>query len=220
VLRSAATVEQAARRAQKVAARRATDRLIAAYLDAGWTRRAIADAMGRRVRTISHRKRAVRVDPQPASGIVVIPPPTQPPQRLDELDWLRPSQAAQLMGVHVNQRWTWRRAGLLPNTRTTRAGHNRYARTDLLGILHLRAGRKILPPNTAVHHGDPHAGRRHVAAVPRKLAGRHRRIRDAGDRSTHGLRGVDAHAARPPRRTFASVVRSCGLRTLRGCLRE
>jgi hypothetical protein len=34
--------------------------------------------------------------------------------RLDELDWLRPSQAAQLMVVHVNQLWTWRRAGLLP----------------------------------------------------------------------------------------------------------
>jgi hypothetical protein len=180
VLRVAATVERAARGAQRDAARRATGRLIGAYLDAGWARRAVAEAMGRTVHTISHRARVARADPQPPTVGLVAPAPPAPPERpararLDELDWLRPSQAAQLMGVHVNQLWTWRRGGLLRNTRTTRAGHNRYARSDLLQIVRLRAGRKILPPNAAERHGDPQTGRRHVAAVPRKLTDRHHR---------------------------------------------
>ncbi len=79
---------------------------------------------------------------------------------MDELDWLRPGQAAALMGVHVNQLWTWRRAGLLPATRVTAGGHCRYARSDLLAVLHLRGGRKILPANTATRHGNPDLGRR------------------------------------------------------------
>ena len=64
----------------------------------------------------------------------------------------------------------------LPSTRVTAAGHCRYARADLLAILRLRGGRRILPPHTAARHGDPTIGRRQVGAVPRKMIdGRTRR---------------------------------------------
>ena len=62
------------------------------------------------------------------------------------------------MGVHVNHLWTWRRAGLLPATRITAGGHCRYARTDLLALLRLRDGRRILPRNTATQYGNPELG--------------------------------------------------------------
>jgi hypothetical protein len=89
--------------------------------------------------------------------------------RLDEVDWLRPAEAAVLMGVQVNQLWERRRHGRLPQTRTTWEGHARYARADLLAVLRLRGGHKILPPGTSARDGDPEAGRGQVAAVSRKL---------------------------------------------------
>ncbi len=182
-LRAAREVERAARGAQKEHARRATGRLVVAYLNAGWTVRAVADAIGLSSRTIIERQRRARAEPQPPLGITVEPPPSPPaPPRLDELAWLRPRQAALLMGVHVNQLWVWRRAGLLPSTRTTLHGAHSYARADLLGVLKLRAGRKILPPGTAVRHDDLEPVRGMVAAVPRKLI-RGRRERVARGRS-------------------------------------
>jgi hypothetical protein len=173
--------------------------LIAAYLDAGWTGRAVAEAMGRTVHTIGDHDRAARAHPQPTHPAIPVPPQPKPPQRparprLDELDWLRPSQAAELMGVHVNQLCTWRRAGLLSNARTTRAGHNRYPRSDLLHLVRLRDGRKILPPNTAARHGDPDTGRRHAAAVPRKLTERHHRARTTTPPTPRRATQVDAPA--------------------------
>ena len=122
---------------------------ILAYLDVGWTQPAIAAAMGLSARTIGARAAQARATSVPVAGIVITAPPRPRPTpgraRVDELDWLRPGQAAALMGVHVNQLWTWRRAGLLPATRVTAGGHCRYARSDLLAVLHLRGGRKILP---------------------------------------------------------------------------
>ena len=100
-------------------------------------------------RTIGARAAQARAASGPVAGIVITAPrrprPAPGRARVDELDWLRPSQAAALLGVHVNQLWTWRRAGLLPSTRVTVGGHCRYARTDLLAVLRLRGGRKILP---------------------------------------------------------------------------
>ena len=175
-LRTVLAVERAAHGVQRQAARRATGRLILAYLDVGWTQPAVAAAMGLSARTIGARAAAARATSDPVAG-VVIAAPTRPRRtpgtaRVDELDWLRPGQAAALMGVHVNQLWTWRRAGLLPATRVTAGGHCRYARSDLLAVLHLRGGRKILPASTAARHGNPDLGRRQVAAVPRKLTRR------------------------------------------------
>ena len=134
--------------------------------------------MGLSARTISARAAQARATSVPVAGLL-IPAPPRPRRvpgrvRVDELDWLRPGQAAAVMGVHVNQLWTWRRAGLLPATRVTAGGHCRYARTDLLAVLRLRGGRKILPRNATNSHADPDLGRHQVAAVPRKLAaGRH-----------------------------------------------
>ena len=172
-LRTALAVERAAHGEQRQAERRATGRLIVAYLDVGWTQHAIAAAMGLSARTISARAAQARATSGPVAGLVITAPPDPRPApgraRPDELDWLRPGQAAAVMGVHVNHLWTWRRAGLLPATRITAGGHCRYARTDLLALLRLRDGRRILPRNTATQHGNPELGRRQVAAIPRKL---------------------------------------------------
>ncbi len=136
--------------------------------------------MGRAVHTISHRARAARVELQlPLVGIHV---PGRRTRRRDEralAGWLAPSQPAQLMGVHVNQLWTWRRAGLLPNTHyPSRPQPLRPHRPAT--HLRLRAGRKILPTNTAANLGDAATGCRPVAAVPRKLIDRRRRVDPAG----------------------------------------
>ena len=65
-----------------------------------------------------------------------------------------------------------------------RGGHCRYARTDLLAVLRLRGGRKILPRNAATRHGNPDLGRRQVAAVPRKLTAGRRRAHRTGVNTT------------------------------------
>ncbi len=78
--------------------------------------------------------------------------------------------------------------------RTTRAGHNRYPRSDLLNLVRLRDDRKILPPNTAARHGDPDTGRRHVAAVPRKQTERHHRARTTTPPTPRRATQVDAPA--------------------------
>ena len=119
-LRTVLAVERAAQGVQRQAARRATGRLILAYLDVGWTQHAGAAATGLSARTIGARAAQARATSDPVAGLVIARPRRTPgTARVDELDWLRPGQAAALMGVHVNQLWTWRRAGLLPATRVT-----------------------------------------------------------------------------------------------------
>ena len=176
------SVELAAGGVQKDAARQGTGRLIVAYLAAGWTRRAVASALAVLARTISERERAARRDPHPPLGVRIETPPGRREPRLDELAWLRPGQAAQLMGVHVNQLWVWRRAGLLPNTRRTASGAHRYAREDLLAVVRLRTGRKILPAGTAARGQVADLTRSVVAPAPRKLSHASRRVAASSSR--------------------------------------
>lgn len=128
----------------------ASTRLLRALLDAGWPVSVLVEPMGRTDGTI--RRRVARQPAPTGPAGVEIPFPPRLPRRvdravvpLDQRQWLRPVEAAELMAVHTDTVSRWRLAGLLPHTIRRANNTHLFSRADLLVVVELRAGRGNVP---------------------------------------------------------------------------
>jgi excisionase family DNA binding protein len=140
---------------------------MAVIAEAGWPAAAMAPMVGLTPSAVTWRIRSARRAGLPPAGVAV-PRARQPvPPWIDEKRWLRPGEAAALLGVHRTTLHRWRRDGLLPHAVVTAGGGEwRYCRDDLAAVLRRRGGRRILPP------GQRHSalGEARVFDVPHQLA--------------------------------------------------
>jgi hypothetical protein len=153
VLGTARRVEAAAvTRRQYLAALRATTGLVHRARAEGWTYAELAPALGMKVRTLVGRVERAPAAINELCGVVITPPPPReghsaPPLPLEQREWLTSVEARQFVGIRTTVTFSqWRRAGMLPRTRTDAPGKGYlYARTDLLRIINApRNGRGII----------------------------------------------------------------------------
>ena len=100
----------------------ATGRLMAVLAEAGWPAAAMGPIVGLTPSAVTWRIRSARRAGLPPPGLLVPRPPQPVPRRIDEKRWLRPGEAAALLGVHRSTLHRWRRDGLLPHAVLTAGG--------------------------------------------------------------------------------------------------
>ena len=123
-LRGLYRVESAAKGPQVRRAREASSRLFKSLVDAGWTPGVVARGGGWPKSTMQYRVAHQPTLTRPLGVSTPDPPPPERPRErwTGEPGWLRPAQAAALLGVHVDTVTRWREAGLLPHTRKGPSG--------------------------------------------------------------------------------------------------
>ncbi len=159
VLRQLRAIEDlASTPTQRAAVREASGPLLAAAIDAGWSKTTLADAAGITPDTVRRRERNARTTRRGDSWGLAVESPPRPAADPDPL-WLTPKRALAYTGVTRNRLYEWRVLGLLPRTRLNGSGHRwLYHRGDLDRLIALRGGGRIMAAGIPAALADPTLG--------------------------------------------------------------